>query len=64
MSSQIILNEAFAEVTPAIDPATLAALNQVWMNNTMQLGTFTLVVGFLIGFASAYIYFKRNYGTT
>lgn len=64
MSSQIILNEAFAEITPAIDPVTLAAINQAWMNNAMQLGSFCLVVGFLIGFGSAYIFYKRNYGTT
>jgi len=64
MSSQIILDAPLAVQTMAIDPGTLAQINQAWMNNTMQLGYFCLAVGFLIGFGSAYIYFKRNYGVS
>jgi len=64
MSSQIILDAPLLVTTPAIDPATLAAINQAWTSNAMMLGEFCLVVGFLIGFGSAYMYFKRNYGTT
>jgi len=60
--SSLILDAPLLVTTPAIDPVTLAAINQAWTNNAMQLGYFCLAVGFLIGFGSAYIYFKRNYG--
>jgi hypothetical protein len=62
MNSQIILDVPTAIQTPAIDPLMLAQLNSAWWNNAMQLGYFCLVVGFAIGFASAYIYQKRKYG--
>jgi vacuolar-type H+-ATPase subunit I/STV1 len=62
MSSQIVLDLPTVMPTQAIDPVMLAQLNEAWMHNTMQLGYFALVVGFVIGFASAYYYQKRKYG--
>jgi hypothetical protein len=58
----LILDVPLAVVTPAIDPGTLAALNQAWFNNTMQLGWICLAIGFVIGFASGYTYLKRKHG--
>jgi len=61
--NQIILSDLpLVVVTPAIDPATLQAINQAWMNNTVQLGWICLAIGFVIGFASGYLYLKRKYG--
>jgi len=51
-----------AVVSPAIDPGTLAAINQAWMTNAVHLGWICLAIGFLIGFASGYLYLKRKYG--
>jgi vacuolar-type H+-ATPase subunit I/STV1 len=63
MSSQILLNDLpLVVTTPAIDPGTLAAINQAWLNNATQLGYFALAIGFVIGFISGYFYLKRKYG--
>jgi hypothetical protein len=43
-----------------IDPAQLAAINQLWYNNAMQLGWVCLGVGFLIGAVSVYLYYWRK----
>lgn len=38
----------------------LTAMNQAWWNNAMQLGWLCLVVGFLIGAVSVYLYYRRR----
>lgn len=47
-------------IMPAIDPAQLAAINQLWWHNAMMLGYFCLGVGFLIGAGSVYLYYWRK----
>lgn len=49
-------------IVPAINPEQLAAINQLWWNNAMQLGWFCLGVGFLIGMVTGYYYCKGKYG--
>lgn len=43
-----------------IDPVALQQINAAWMRNAMQLGTFCLIVGFLIGAGSVYLYYWRK----
>lgn len=62
MSNQIILDTPAIIATQAIDPGTLATLNEAWTTNAIQLGWICLAVGFIIGFASATLYFRRKYG--
>lgn len=62
MSSKIILDIPTVATTPAIDPGTLASLNEAWAHQAMQLGWICLAVGFVFGLAAATIYFKRKYG--
>lgn len=45
----------------AIDPAQLAAINQLWWHNAMMLGYFCLATGFTIGICSGYILASRRY---
>jgi hypothetical protein len=51
-------------IAPVIDPVQLAAINAAWLHNAIQLGWFCLVVGFLIGLATMYLYYlnKDEYG--
>jgi uncharacterized membrane protein affecting hemolysin expression len=48
-------------IAPVIDPAQLAAINQLWWHNSMMLGYFCLGVGFLIGIVTGYYHCKRKY---
>ena len=49
-------------VIPTLDNSCLpflTAMNQAWLTNSMELGVFYLMVGFLIGAIAVYVHFKR-----
>jgi hypothetical protein len=47
-------------VSLTIDPVALQQLNDAWLHNAKLLGLFCLVVGFLIGAGSVYLYYWRR----
>lgn len=61
MSNVLILDQPLPVVPAAIDPVLLAELNDAWMHNALLLGKICLVVGFVIGAVSVYVYMRRKY---
>jgi hypothetical protein len=57
-----LLNPSENITVSPIDPQTLLALNAAWTHNALQLGKICLVIGFIIGAASVYVYMRRKYG--
>ncbi len=57
-----LLNPIENITASSIDPVTLAAFNAVWTRNALQLGKICLIIGFVIGAVSVYIYMRRKYG--
>lgn len=47
-------------ITFNIDPFALAELNKAWTHNAIQLAYISLIIGFLIGAGSVYIYYWRR----
>lgn len=47
---------------PAIDPTTLAALNQAWWNQSIELAYICLGIGLVLGLIFGFYYAKQKYG--
>jgi hypothetical protein len=52
--------DAPLKINYTFDPVALQQLNAAWMHNAKLLGLFCLIVGFLIGAGSVYLYYWRK----
>lgn len=53
----------YGTIETANNTIELIQMSDAWWSLAMQLGTFCLVVGFIIGVSSGYLYARRKYGS-